>query len=133
MHAAKVKKFKAQLNERRADVQRLIEISKAGRDPIELDQSRMGRLSRMDAMQNQAMSLEIERRRNVELQRIDAAMKRIGEDEFGFCLSCGGGGRRQTPLPGPLCAALHRLRPIPVRRVGTDGFYKSYRRLSIIP
>ena len=106
MHAAKVKKFKAQLNERRAEVQRLIEISKAGRDPIELDQSRMGRLSRMDAMQNQAMALEIERRRNVELQRIDAAMKRIGEDEFGFCLSCGGGvGDKRLSLDpsAPLC------------------------------
>ncbi|MDE0814347.1 MAG: TraR/DksA C4-type zinc finger protein [Alphaproteobacteria bacterium] len=106
MHAAKVKKFKAQLNERRAEVQRLIEISKAGRDPIELDQSRMGRLSRMDAMQNQAMALEIERRRNVELQRIDAAMKRIGEDEFGFCLSCDGGvGDKRLSLDptAPLC------------------------------
>jgi DnaK suppressor protein len=42
----------------------------------------------------------------VELQRIDAAMKRIGEDEFGFCLSCDGGvGDKRLSLDptAPLC------------------------------
>jgi DnaK suppressor protein len=106
MQAAKVKKFKTQLSERRIEVQRLIEVGKASRDPVELDQSRMGRLSRMDALQNQAMALETERRRNVELQRIDAAMKRIGEDEFGYCLSCGediGDKRLSLDPTAPLC------------------------------
>jgi DnaK suppressor protein len=89
MNAAKLKQYKKSLLDRRDELRRLIEVSKAGRDPVELDQSRVGRLSRMDALQNQAMALETERRRNVELQRIAAALKRLDTDDFGYCLSCG--------------------------------------------
>lgn len=56
---------------------------------VELDQSRVGRLSRMDAIRSQAMSVESERRRTLQLSRIRAAIKRIEEGEFGYCLSCG--------------------------------------------
>jgi len=43
----------------------------------------------MDALQEQAMSLETERRRKLELQRIEAALQRIEEGDFGYCLVCG--------------------------------------------
>jgi DnaK suppressor protein len=56
---------------------------------VELDQSRVGRLSRMDAMQAQAMAVEARRRRKIQLQRVDAALKRMDRDEFGLCLECG--------------------------------------------
>jgi DnaK suppressor protein len=47
------------------------------------------RLSRMDALQGQAMAQETERRRKLELQRIDAALERLETDEYGYCLTCG--------------------------------------------
>ena len=56
---------------------------------VELDQTRQGRLSRMDALQQQAMAAAAQRRRTLELQRIGAALRRIGEGEYGYCLSCG--------------------------------------------
>ena len=56
---------------------------------VELDQSRVGRLSRMDAMQAQAMSKETGRRRRLQLRRIDAALKRLDEGSYGECLECG--------------------------------------------
>jgi DnaK suppressor protein len=43
----------------------------------------------MDAMQVQAMALETKRRRDLGMLRIKAALKRIEEEEFGWCLSCG--------------------------------------------
>jgi DnaK suppressor protein len=55
---------------------------------VDLDQSSVGRLSRMDAMQSQAMALETKRRRKIELTRIDAALERIDDEEFGYCASC---------------------------------------------
>lgn len=55
---------------------------------VDLDQSSVGRLSRMDAMQSQAMALETKRRREIELTRIDAALERIDEEEYGYCASC---------------------------------------------
>ena len=59
------------------------------RRPVELDQTTVGRLSRMDAMQGQAMALATERRRQEEARRIEAAISRIDEGEYGFCISCG--------------------------------------------
>ncbi|MGI9415134.1 MAG: TraR/DksA family transcriptional regulator [Hyphomicrobiales bacterium] len=59
------------------------------RKPVELDQQAVGRLSRMDALQEQAMQFETERRRQLTLTRIETALKRIKEDEFGYCIACG--------------------------------------------
>ena len=55
---------------------------------VELDQARVGRLSRMDAMQAQAMSLETGRRRRQSLVSIDAALLRLEEGDFGDCFEC---------------------------------------------
>lgn len=56
--------------------------------PVELDQTRVGRLSRMDALQSQAMSLQTKQRRQEQIQKIQAAMLRLDNDEFGLCLRC---------------------------------------------
>jgi DnaK suppressor protein len=55
---------------------------------VELDQTSVGRLSRMDALQGQAMSQERGRRREIELRRIAAALRRIAQGDFGFCTGC---------------------------------------------
>ena len=56
---------------------------------VELDQTKVGRLSRMDAMQAQAMAQASEQRREQMLRGIDAALQRIDDDEFGYCQKCG--------------------------------------------
>ena len=84
-----LKAFKKRLTEMRGEIEELSEVTEEARKPVELDQTAVGRLSRMDALQTQAMQLETERRRSVEIQRIDAALQRIGEGEFGYCVSCG--------------------------------------------
>lgn len=55
---------------------------------VELDQSKVGRLSRMDAMQAQAMAQASEQRRAATLRRITAALKRIDDGEYGVCEAC---------------------------------------------
>ena len=55
---------------------------------VELDQSRIGRLSRMDEMQNQQMALESQRRRKIQIRKIDATWQRIENGEFGLCSYC---------------------------------------------
>ncbi len=64
-------------------------ISSEGRAPVTLQQDSVGRLSRMDAMQQQAMALASEERRKAERGRIVAAIKRVEEGEWGYCLTCG--------------------------------------------
>ena len=56
---------------------------------VELDQACTGRLTRMDALQAQAMSIDAQRRRVLELQLIDAALQRLTQGEYGYCLDCG--------------------------------------------
>ena len=58
-------------------------------EPVELDQSRVGRLSRMDAMRAQQMALESARRRQHQLSKIEGALRRIDAGEFGDCFECG--------------------------------------------
>ena len=57
--------------------------------PVELDQQRVGRLSRMDALQGQEMARAAGRRRDVELRKIDAALARLDSGDYGWCVSCG--------------------------------------------
>lgn len=78
-----------ELNDRRTELEVLVASSKEARDAVELDQSRVGRLSRIDAIQDQAMALETDRRRTIALQRIDSALKRLDAGEYGTCVRCG--------------------------------------------
>lgn len=55
---------------------------------VELDQARVGRLSRMDALQQQAMQDATEARNRVQLLRLQAALARIDDDDFGYCREC---------------------------------------------
>ena len=84
----KVDALRARLVEERVELIRAGEADEESRRPVELDQTRLGRLSRMDALQAQAMAIETDRRRGVEMNRIEAALKRFKNGEFGYCRSC---------------------------------------------
>lgn len=84
-----IKALKKKLLAHRQEILDDTENSEEARQPVELDQTTVGRLSRMDALQNQAMALETDRRRHVELQHIDAALSRIEDGTFGECQNCG--------------------------------------------
>jgi len=86
LDAAAVRK---RLMQERKELLHDAEVTAEERGVVVLDQTSVGRLSRMDALQNQAMQQETERRREVEIKRIDAALKRLDEDEYGYCVSCG--------------------------------------------
>lgn len=65
--------------------------TRADRRPVALDQQSVGRLSRMDAMQGQAMAAAIEVRRGQRRLALEQALRRIETGEFGWCAQCGGG------------------------------------------
>ena len=81
--------FRDRLLKERDEVLASSEGDRDSRRPVALDQQSVGRLSRMDALQMQAMALETERRRQTRLRRIEAALERIDEGEFGYCANCG--------------------------------------------
>lgn len=59
------------------------------RKPVELDQQSVGRLSRQDSLQVQAMANAADARRAGELRRIAAALVRLEAGEYGWCVECG--------------------------------------------
>ncbi len=66
--------------------------SELGRDSqsvVELDQQSVGRLSRMDALQMQAMAKAQQQRRDSEALRLRHALSRMAEGEYGYCDDCG--------------------------------------------
>ena len=81
--------FRDRLLAMRQELKVLLETGDDETGPVQLDQTSVGRLSRMDAMQRQAMAQETERRRHSDLRRIEAALKRIEEGEYGYCISSG--------------------------------------------
>lgn len=81
--------IRAALVARRAELEALREASAESRKVVTLDQQSVGRLSRMDALQGQAMAQAAEQRRMTEIARIDAALKRLDAGTYGECLRCG--------------------------------------------
>jgi DnaK suppressor protein len=73
--------------------------------PVSLDLA-IGRVSRIDALQQQQMASATRRRLEVQLQQSVAALRRLDRDDFGECASCGDaiGRRRLLARPAaPLC------------------------------
>lgn len=94
------------LRQELTELEEVSEQTGADRAPVTLDQQSVGRLSRMDAMQMQAMAGATERRRAQRRARIEAALARIDEGEFGWCAKCGGFigmGRLRADAASPLC------------------------------
>lgn len=59
------------------------------RNVVALDQTSVGRLSRMDALQQQAMANATQARRDTEEAQIKVALWRLLEGEYGYCDTCG--------------------------------------------
>jgi len=57
--------------------------------PVLLDQSAQGRLSRIDAMQQQAMALALVERKRLALKKVEAALARYRAGTYGICCDCG--------------------------------------------
>jgi len=89
LDSRQIENFRKRLLQMRQELLDLDQIEQQSSETVELDQSRQGRLSRMDALQGQAMSQELERRRRVALRNLEAALKRIEERHYGYCVDCG--------------------------------------------
>lgn len=83
-----LKHYRLSLLQLRSELESTAETGDASAAVVELDQSKVGRLSRMDAMQAQAMAQASGQRRDAMLRKISAALQRIDDDRYGFCQSC---------------------------------------------
>ena len=84
----------------RAEIEALIAISREGTAPVALDTS-IGRLTRVDALQQQSMAQANVRASETRLHLVVAALGRVERGSYGECLGCG----------EPIALARLRVRP----------------------
>ncbi len=89
MNETVLAQFQAQIEARLAELAVHSAAEKQAQAIVELDQQAIGRLSRMDALQNQAMAKAQQVNRDNEVLRLQAALNRIQEEEYGYCKDCG--------------------------------------------
>lgn len=80
--------FKNKLLAAREAILNLEETRSTSTATVMLDQSSVGRLSRMDALQQQAMAQSTRQRVELELRRIEATLRRCDDGSYGYCLEC---------------------------------------------
>jgi len=88
MNAKKIKYFESLLLDAQEKNLGIAELLVDSSSSVSLDQTKVGRLSRVDAMQQQAMSQASDDRREENLVQIKAALERIDDGEYGDCLEC---------------------------------------------
>ena len=80
--------LRRRLEAARAELEALLEVLREGTKPVDLD-TPIGRLTRMDAMQQQSMAKATSRADELRLGQIIAALGRMERGEYGDCLACG--------------------------------------------
>jgi len=96
------------LKQKQAELGSQLEHNRESADPVILDQQSVGRVSRMDAIQQQQMSVANREQAASLLKAITSALARIDSHEYGYCLECGepvGFARLQAQPHAPLCLA----------------------------
>ncbi len=89
MNESRQAHFRHLIQSRLAEIDDEDALGAASQATVELDQQSVGRLSRMDALQNQAMAKAQAGRRQIEKARLTAALARMAEEEYGYCEDCG--------------------------------------------
>ncbi len=89
MNAGEEQDLRRQIEDRLGAISSEDDLGRDAQGVVTLDQQSVGRLSRMDALQNQAMAKAQQVRRDAERIRLRKALQRMDEGEFGFCEDCG--------------------------------------------
>ena len=103
-----IEKLCGQIRTELGELQRLAESTAVDQQSVELDQQRFGRLSRIDALQGQAMAIASGNLRALRIKRLEAALDRLDQGEYGHCAKCDetiSPKRLEADPAAPLCVA----------------------------
>ena len=98
----------AELQRQLERLERSMKVTELAARPVELDQTAVGRLSRMDSLRSQGLTKNLQERERVRLALILQALKRFEDGTYGFCQECGASvpfGRLLVFPEAPDCAA----------------------------
>jgi DnaK suppressor protein len=88
--ASQVEELRVELERQLSRLEKSMRVTEEASRPVELDQSAVGRLSRIDSIQNQSMSKGLRDREAVRLSQIRDALLRVANATYGVCMACGG-------------------------------------------
>lgn len=109
---AEIDQLKGQLLKLESSLQEQLQIGGDASDVVALDQSKVGRVSRMDAMQQQQMALSTRGKSQQRLLKVKSALQAIESGDYGYCRRCDeviGFPRLQAQPEAPLCIGCQNL------------------------
>ncbi len=83
-----LKALRSLLLSARQKLERQLEIAESATRVVALDQTSIGRVSRMDAMQQQSMAVSTRAKATTSLRQVNNALLRLKNDDYGFCNNC---------------------------------------------
>jgi DnaK suppressor protein len=86
--APQIEALREKLEALARDLRFQLDASADAAKPVLLDQSAVGRLSRMDSMQSQAMALAARQAASIRLDQCKAALEAIEQGSYGSCRRC---------------------------------------------
>ena len=65
-----------------------VSVARAAAAPVELDQQRSGRVSRIDAIAQQSMAAATRQRQVLRLKKVKIALRALDDGAYGYCQRC---------------------------------------------
>lgn len=85
-----IAELRDELERQLAKLEKSMTVTDEALKPVELDQGAVGRVSRMDSLQNQEIARGLREGESVKLALIQAALRRLTAGTYGVCTACGG-------------------------------------------
>lgn len=90
LSAGQIGELRSELERKLAKLEKSMKVTDEALRTVELDQTAVGRLSRMDSLQNQSLSKGLREREIIQLSQIRDAIERLDRGTYGTCSECGG-------------------------------------------
>ncbi|MEX2281695.1 MAG: TraR/DksA C4-type zinc finger protein [Gemmatimonadota bacterium] len=85
---AQINALRAELDRQLRKLQGSMRTTARAMRPVQLDESSIGRISRIDNLQTQGLTKELQEREQAKLGQINEALKRIEAGTYGVCVVC---------------------------------------------
>ena len=89
LQPAEIKQLQQLLLAQQDEIEAMLDSAQADTQPVTLDQQSVGRVSRIDAIQQQQMAIANQQQATLQLQSIEQALQRIEMENYGDCEECG--------------------------------------------
>lgn len=83
-----IAELRIELDLQLAKLEKSMRLTDQALEPVQLDQTAVGRLSRIDSLQNQGLTRNLQEREQLMLAQLQGALRRMGDGSYGRCTSC---------------------------------------------